>query len=439
MARILLLTIALILSPLNLPWAQSVCSIAPNEVLVNHTVDASGIEFSVTPADSGCPATQLSYAFVYFDQTTNTWDKWTDWMIGSNTGKAFAFKVQAIKGKSRVTIGIVAKNKWGQAPFTPYGATFQSTDTQPVTPIANTIISARIRDLGGVNRSMKFEISHPDTAVCSDFRGSDFYNCDIPMSYRITSEDPKSWFYGNGQVYTEAGKDVGYFGNFTFTGNADSQWRSSTIRVAMPITGKVYLSFTGAGNGEDYNSLTKTTISLFVKTAEQVAAEQAAAAKIAAEKEAAEKLAQQQRQAAKKLTINCRKGKTVKVITGESPTCPKGYKNPMASYGTFQAFSICQLYKKDSYYSGAKLADGGRTLILDGYRKMLDVEADELSKADYECAIKVLKMPEFVASKIETTRSIDGIQNAQWGRISAFWNRSAGIYLTSLYISFNSR
>jgi hypothetical protein len=439
MWRILFLTIGLIFSPLHLPWAKAVCSVAPNEVLVKHTVDASGIEFSVTPADSGCPATQLSYAFVYFDQMTNSWDKWTDWMIGSTTGKAFAFKVPAIKGKSRVIIGIAAKNKWGQAPFKPYGASFQSTDTQPVNPIANTIISARIRDLGGVNRSMKFEISHPDTAVCSDYRGSSFYNCDIPMSYRITSDDPKSWFYGNGKVYTEAGTDVGYFGNFTFTGDADSQWRSSTIRVAMPITGKVYLSFTGAGNGYDYNSLSKTTISLFVKTAEQVAAERAAAAKIAAEKEAAEKLAQQQRQAAKKLTINCWKGKTSKVITGESPTCPKGYKNPMASFGTFQAFSICQLYKKDSSSNGAKLADGGRTLILSGYRGWLEVEADQLTRADYECAIKVMKMPEFVASKITATRAIDGIQSAQWERISAFWNRDSGMYSPSLYISFNSK
>lgn len=435
MWRVLVLMLALVLSPLHSFRAEADCSVAPNQALLTHTVNASGIEFSVTPADSGCPATKLSYAFVYLDQATNAWEKWSAWIVGSATGKAFKFKVPTIQGKTRVTVGIEASNKWGTAAFTPYGVSFQPADAETVNTSPGTVISALIKDLGGTNRSMKFEISHPDSGVCSNYGGSRYYNCSIPMKYRITSEDSKSWFYGNGQVYTEAGEDVGYFGSSTFTGYADSQWRSGTIEVRMPMTGKVYLSFTGAGNNESYKPLSRTVISLFVKTAEQVKAEEAAAKKVVADEEAAKKRAEEQRQAAKKLTIICKKGKASKKVTGESPICPKGYINPMARYATFQAFSLCQLYKKDSTIAGARLGDNGRTLTLDNVGNY-NWSILYLSQSDYECAARVLKMPDFVKTSVAITRALDGMQRATWGKISAYWTYHPD---DGINISFNSK
>lgn len=190
--------------------------------------------------------------------------------------------------------------------------------------------------------------------------------------------------------------------------------------------------------------VTKKEISIktLVKTQAEIDAENAAlraAAEVAAAKEraaaevaAANELAEQR---AKKLTITCTKGKQTKKVTGERPTCPSGFKNLMANFATFQAFSNCQLFKKDSLVGGAQLKDGGRTLILDTVKER-SYRINALNNADYLCAAKVMKMPAFVESKVESTRAIDGLQNAQWGRVSAFWNYHPD---NGLNITFNSR
>ena len=182
-------------------------------------------------------------------------------------------------------------------------------------------------------------------------------------------------------------------------------------------------------------------IKTLVKTQAEIDAENAAlraAAEVAAAKEraAAEVAAakEQATQRAKKLTITCTKGKQTKKVTSENPNCPSGFKNPMANFSTFQAFSKCQLYKKDALVGGAQLKDGGRTLILDAVRER-SYRLNALNNADYLCAAKVMKMPAFVESKVESTRAIDGLQNAQWGRVSAFWNYHPD---NGLNITFNS-
>ena len=416
------------MSPFMNLTAQAACSTAPDKPLLTFTSDATGIEFKVSPAVTGCGASSLNFSYAYYDEVGKVWEKWTSWAVGSDTGKNFSFKVPSVKGKSRLAFATTASNKWGTSESTRENQTGNGIEFSIV---ANTIISALVS-----NKSMIFEISHPDSAVCSNYLGSGYSdNCSIPAKYRITSDDPSSSFYGNGEVYTEAGKDVGYFGGSTFISGPSTQWRSTTISISMPTSGKVYLSFTGAGSHHSYRTVTQTLIVLTVKTAEQVAAEQAAAARLAAEQAAAAELAVKRNQEAKKLTITCTKGKQTKKVTGERPSCPSGFKNPLANFPTFQAYSTCQLYKKDALVGGAQLRDGGRTLILDGVKES-SYRVDTVINTDLLCAIRVMKIPAFVESRIGATRALDGIQSAEWGKMSAFWNYHPD---NGLNISFNSR
>lgn len=168
----------------------------------------------------------------------------------------------------------------------------------------------------------------------------------------------------------------------------------------------------------------------------KAAAEKLAAEKLAAEKLAAEKLAAERAsQDAKKLTIKCVKGKATRIVVGENPQCPKGYTNPMAKHPTFQAYSKCKLFKKDYILAGAQLRDNGATLILNAVKEFR-YEVSALVGTDLNCATSILKMPAFVDAKIGSTRAIDGMQNAQWGKLSAFWNYHPD---NGLNITFNSK
>lgn len=436
--RTILLAVLLLLTPFGIHSAEANCSTAPNKALIRHTVDASGIDFFVTPADTGCPATKLSYAFAYYDQGSSSWEKWSAWVIGSTTGKAFNFRVPAIKGKTRVTVAIEANNKWGNAELTREnnernGIAFQSASMESLTPTSSTVINAVLS-----GQAYTFEISHPESAICSNFIASSTnllrnYNCNIPISYRVTSQST-SPFYGNGKVFTDLGADVGFFGNTTFGDTPGTDWRKSTIYVSMPSDGSVYLSFTGAGSHHTYAVVSKKPINLRVKSAAEVAAEKAAIEKAAADKAAAEAAKERQAQEAKKLTISCVKGASTRKVTGETPSCPSGFRNPMSNYLTFQAFSQCKLYKKDADYGGARLRDGGRTLVLDAVKET-SYSLNRLTLVDLACVKKVIKMPAFVDSKVGSTRAIDGMQTAQWGKLSAFWTYHPD---DGLNISFNN-
>ncbi|NBU22709.1 MAG: hypothetical protein EBS38_02190 [Actinobacteria bacterium] len=83
-----------------------------------------------------------------------------------------------------------------------------------------------------------------------------------------------------------------------------------------------------------------------------------------------------------------------------------------ARYATEKAFYACKLNSK----FGAKIADGGKTLILDGAFKYI------ITEKDYNCVVRNLSMPVSVQRRVEITRALDGLQEASWGRLSAFWN-----------------
>ena len=171
--------------------------------------------------------------------------------------------------------------------------------------------------------------------------------------------------------------------------------------------------------------------------ADRAAADAAAAvARAAAEKKAAaDRAAVQAAQDAKKLTITCKKGSTTKNVTGESPVCPKGFSNSLDKYLTFQAFSKCQLYKKNFSIGGVELLDNGRTLKFNYAGKYSSYFAAAGSYADVKCALTVMKAPSFVTSQIDTTRALDGLQKATWGKVSSFWTYHPD---NGLNISFNS-
>jgi hypothetical protein len=171
--------------------------------------------------------------------------------------------------------------------------------------------------------------------------------------------------------------------------------------------------------------------------AAKVAADRAAADKAAADAKAkADRAATQAAQDAKKLTITCVKGKTSKKVTGESPVCPKGFTNSLNKYLTFQAYSKCQLYKKDSSLAGVSLLDKGTTLKFSYAGKYSSFMASAASYADVSCALSVMKAPSFVVSQIDTTRALDGLQRATWGKLSAFWTYHPD---SGVNISFNSK
>jgi hypothetical protein len=61
--------------------------------------------------------------------------------------------------------------------------------------------------------------------------------------------------------------------------------------------------------------------------------------------------------------------------------------------------------------------------------------ASAASYADVSCTLSVMKAPSFVTAQIDTTRALDGLQKASWGKVSAFWTYHPD---NGLNISFNS-
>lgn len=173
---------------------------------------------------------------------------------------------------------------------------------------------------------------------------------------------------------------------------------------------------TVSGNGVRVNGLTK---------AEATAAYDAAQAKASADAQAAADAKAASDKAAlagKLLTITCKSGSKSKTVRGENPKCPKGFTNPMASYLTFQAFQQCKLFKKDNFLVNALLLDNGRTLDFNSVGKyQYSTQYNFATYSDLVCALGVMKTPSFVTSQINSTRALDGIQKATWGKISAFW------------------
>ena len=96
-----------------------------------------------------------------------------------------------------------------------------------------------------------------------------------------------------------------------------------------------------------------------------------------------------------------------------------------ARWLTEKAYYLCSLNGK----YGVDLEDGGKTLTLDGVGKYI------ISQKDYECVAKALKMPASVQRRVGFTRALDGMQEARWGKINAFWNYhpDSGMNITFSY------
>ena len=176
--------------------------------------------------------------------------------------------------------------------------------------------------------------------------------------------------------------------------------------------------------------------------AEKAAADKAAAdAKAAIDraaadaKAAADRASIQSAQDAKKLTITCKKGIESRQVIGESPVCPTGFTNALDIHLTFKAYSKCKLYKKDSSFAGVSLLDNGATLKFSSAGKYSSISASAASYSDVACSLLVMNAPDFVTAQIDSTRALDGLQKATWGKLSAFWTYHPD---NGLNISFNS-
>ena len=84
-----------------------------------------------------------------------------------------------------------------------------------------------------------------------------------------------------------------------------------------------------------------------------------------------------------------------------------------AKYLTEKSYYKCGL---NTQSLGAVLSDKGKTLELDGVYKYL------VSEYQFACVTSILGMPSSVKSKLSMTRTLDGIQNAKFGKISADWS-----------------
>ena len=443
MKRLLVFALCIGLNSLISPNALASCSSIPDKPLVTFNSDVSGIDFTVSPATSGCTATQLNFTYAYYDPILKTWEAWTKWTIGSKTGKSFSFKVPSIKGKSRVTIGLTASNKWGTSAVTRENQVGLGLEFK----IAS-VESAFEKEIYRVNSkigTMQVKLRHPEFVECGVHSGYISDNCRFNFEYDLVTdvEDSKEVLGSLSEsiyidIVDEKGLKIGSLGRNYFSylfsyGNTGSSI-SASANVKVETRGKFKLA---PGGICDKLCREITTKEIVFKPMTQEEANKRQAEVDAKAKRDLEEVAKLEaaQLAAKKLTITCVKGKQTKKVTGDPPSCPAGYKNPSSSFATFQAFSNCGLYKMDAVLGGAQLRDGGRTLILDGV-KDFGSEFNSLSDYDYRCAAKVMKMPAYIESRVGSTRALDGIQTAQWGKISAFWNFHPD---NGLDITFNTR
>jgi hypothetical protein len=68
-----------------------------------------------------------------------------------------------------------------------------------------------------------------------------------------------------------------------------------------------------------------------------------------------------------------------------------------------------------------KTGDSGHSVTLDGQGKSETSDSTKVSTEQYVCILAALKAPDFVIAKMDATRALDGMQNAEWAGISATW------------------
>lgn len=65
------------------------------------------------------------------------------------------------------------------------------------------------------------------------------------------------------------------------------------------------------------------------------------------------------------------------------------------------------------------LVDGGRTLVID--MRGEEVASGSLSVSEVGCLLDHLETPESVTAQMNSTRALDGMQDASWGGLNATW------------------
>ena len=446
MKRLLVFAICIGLNSLISPNALASCSSIPDKPLVTFKSDVSGIDFTVSPATSGCPATTLSFSYAYYNGSSKFWENWSKWAVGSNAGKSFSFKIPSVVGKTRVAFAVTASNKSGTSASTREnqagnGIEFQVASRESVFE----------RDVtAGVNSkigSLQLKIRHPQNVECEVFSVSYSDNCRFEVKYDLATDVIESKDRPGGvtqvielDIVDEKGTKIGSlsYGIFNYSYSKLSENKNKYNWASAKVKTETRAKFKLKPDGFCDKLCREISSQEFLLT--PLSQEEANRRKAAADAKAKQDLEDVARSeaaqlAAKKLTITCVKGKQTKKVTGDPPSCPAGFKNPLSGFATFQAFSNCELYKMDAVLGGAQLRDGGRTLILDGV-KDFGSEFNSLSDYDYRCAAKVMKMPAYIESRVGSTRALDGIQTAQWGKISAFWNFHPE---NGLDITFNTR
>lgn len=81
---------------------------------------------------------------------------------------------------------------------------------------------------------------------------------------------------------------------------------------------------------------------------------------------------------------------------------------------------------------GFELGDAEMSLVIDTSG---EADYDEYSQADYldaECVLDALEIPDATMNLVETTRALDGRQNAEWENLVATWSYhpDAGLNMT---------
>lgn len=66
----------------------------------------------------------------------------------------------------------------------------------------------------------------------------------------------------------------------------------------------------------------------------------------------------------------------------------------------------------------AKLGDGGYTITLQGNPKY---QSDRLAASDIACVLDAINTPDRVIERMDSTRAMDGMQEAEWDNYSASW------------------
>jgi hypothetical protein len=82
------------------------------------------------------------------------------------------------------------------------------------------------------------------------------------------------------------------------------------------------------------------------------------------------------------------------------------------------AYAACSGGKNVASY--AQLGDGGSSLILDGPGEESSTFEDSLTFTN--CILDSLETPDYVRSKMESTTSLMGNQEAEWDNLQASWS-----------------